>query len=56
MKKISLMKVLMKNKKIVNQPENKNDKNEGFLSKVFDFFNYKPIDDYPQTRLKKKRF
>ena len=20
--------------------------NEGFLSKVFDFFNYKPIDDY----------
>ncbi len=38
------------------QPENKNDKNDGFLSKVFDFFNYKPIDDYPQTRLKKKRF
>ena len=36
------------------QPENKNDKNDGFLSKVFDFFNYKPIDDYPQTRLKKK--
>ena len=38
------------------QPENKNNKNDGFLSKVFDFFNYKPIDDYPQTRLKKKRF
>ena len=38
------------------QPENKNDKNDGFLSKVFDFFNYKPIDDYPQTRLKKKKF
>ena len=38
------------------RPENKNDKNDGFLSKVFDFFNYKPIDDYPQTRLKKKRF
>ena len=38
------------------QPENKNDKNDGFLSKVFDFFNYKPIDDYPQTKLKKKRF
>ena len=40
----------------IEQPENKNDKNDGFLSKVFDFFNYKPIDDYPQTRLKKKRF
>ena len=38
------------------QPENKNYKNDGFLSKVFDFFNYKPIDDYPQTRLKKKKF
>ncbi len=39
-----------------NQLEkNKNDKNDGFLSRVFDFFNYKPIDDYPQTRFKKKR-
>ena len=38
------------------QPENKIYKNDGFLSKVFDFFNYKPIDDYPQTRLKKKKF
>ncbi len=39
-----------------NQIEkNKNDKGEGFLSKVFDFFNYKPIDDYPQSRIKRKR-
>ena len=39
-----------------NQHERNNkDKNEGFLSKVFDFFNYKPIDDYPHTRLKKRR-
>ena len=35
------------------KPENKNDKNEGFLQ-VIDFFNYKPIDDYPQTRQRKK--
>ena len=33
----------------------KNDKGEGFLSRIFDFFNYKPIDDYPQSRFKKKR-
>ena len=37
------------------QEKNKNDKNEGFLSKVFDFFNYKPIDDYQQTKVRKKR-
>merc|ERR1711991_1162457 len=35
--------------------KNKRNKNEGFLSKVFDFFNYKPIDEYPQTKFRKKR-
>jgi len=40
------------NNLIVN---NKNDKTEGFLSRIIDFFNYKPIDDYPQSRIKKKR-
>ncbi len=38
------------------QEKNKNDENEGFLSKVFDFFNYKPIDDYQQTKVRKKRY
>ena len=32
----------------------KNEKGDGFLSRIFDFFNYKPIDDYPQSRFKKK--
>ena len=39
-----------------SQPvKGKNDKSEGFLSRIFDFFNYKPIDDYPQSRIKKKK-
>ena len=40
------------------QEKNKNDKNEGFLSKVFDFFNYKPIEDFntPKIRKKNRRF
>ena len=33
----------------------KNEKGDGFLSRIFDFFNYKPIDDYPQSRFKKKK-
>ena len=27
----------------------------GFLSKVFDFFNYKPIDEFPHQRIRKKK-
>ncbi len=35
--------------------KDKNDAKDGFLSKIVDFFNYKPIDDFPQSRIKKKR-
>ena len=39
-----------------NNQENKvlSDQN-GFLSKVFDFFNYKPIDEFPHQRIRKKK-
>ena len=39
-----------------NNQENKtlSDQN-GFLSKVFDFFNYKPIDEFPHQKIKKKK-
>ncbi len=30
-------------------------KSDGFLSKIFDFFNYKPIDDFSHPRLKRKK-
>ena len=30
-------------------------KKNGFLSRIFDFFNYKPIDDFSHPRLKRKR-
>ena len=30
--------------------------NKGFLNRVFDFFNYKPLEDYSGTRIKKKKF
>ena len=29
-------------------------KKNGFLSRIFDFFNYKPIDDFSHPRLKRK--
>ncbi len=32
-----------------------NNGSDGFLSKIFDFFNYKPIDDFPLTRIKRKK-
>ena len=28
---------------------------KGFLSKVFDFFNYKPIDEFPHQKIRKKK-
>ena len=28
---------------------------QGFLSKVIDFFNYKPIDEFPNTKFKRRR-
>ena len=28
---------------------------KGFLTKVFDFFNYKPIEDFPSPRMRKKK-
>ncbi|MFL2678841.1 MAG: Rne/Rng family ribonuclease [Alphaproteobacteria bacterium] len=39
-----------------NSPIDKNlTGNEGFLSRIFDFFNYKPLDDFSTTRVKRKR-
>ena len=38
---------------VVKLHNNKNQK--GFLNKVFDFFNYKPIDELPNYRERKKR-
>ena len=35
------------------QGEGINDK--GFISKIIDFFNYKPLEDYSPTRIKKKK-
>ena len=34
---------------------NHNITNKGFLNKVFDFFNYKPIDDFNAPKVRKKR-
>ncbi len=34
--------------------ENEELNNKGFISKIVDFFNYKPIEDYSPTRIKKK--
>jgi len=34
---------------------NPNITNKGFLDKVFDFFNYKPIDDFNTPKVRKKR-
>ena len=31
------------------------DVQKGFLSKVFDFFNYKPLDDFPTPKIKKRK-
>ena len=31
------------------------DVQKGFLSKVFDFFNYKPLDDFSTPKIKKKK-
>ena len=28
---------------------------KGFLSKVFDFFNYKPLDDFSAPKIKKRK-
>jgi ribonuclease E len=39
----------------IQKVKGKKDDREGFLSKIVEFFNYKPIDDYPQSRIKKKR-
>ncbi len=42
-----------------NETEDENNKESinksGFLSKVIDFFNHKPIEEYPNTRFRKKR-
>ena len=38
---------------VIKLHDNKNQK--GFLNKVFDFFNYKPIDELPNYREKKKK-
>ncbi len=35
--------------------QNKHSENTGFISKIFDFFNYKPIDDYSPSRVKRKK-
>ena len=29
---------------------------KGFLTKVFDFFNYKPLDDFSTPKIRKKKF
>ncbi len=36
--------------------ENEELNNKGFISKIIDFFNYKPIEDYSPTRIKKKKY
>jgi len=45
------------NEKIINQHNNSNEINQpkGFLSKVFDFFNYKPIEEFPVQRIRKRK-
>ena len=45
------------NERDVNQKNNSNETNQqtGFLSKVFDFFNYKPIEEFPVQRIRKKK-
>ena len=34
---------------------NGSDQQKGFLSKVFDFFNYKPIEEFPVQRIRKRK-
>ena len=39
-----------------NLNKKKKSKNQkGFLSKVFDFFNYKPLDDFSTPKIKKEK-
>ncbi len=39
----------------VNSQEKLLTDQKGFLSKVFDFFNYKPIDEFPHQKIRKKK-
>ena len=34
---------------------NESERQKGFLSKVFDFFNYKPIEEFPIQRIRKRK-
>ena len=45
------------NERVINQHNNSNETNQqkGFLSKVFDFFNYKPIEEFPVQRIRKRK-
>ena len=45
------------NERVINQHNNSNESNQqkGFLSKVFDFFNYKPIEEFPVQRIRKRK-
>ena len=45
------------NERVINQHNNPNESNkqQGFLSKVFDFFNYKPIEEFPVQRIRKRK-
>ncbi|MEE2695056.1 MAG: Rne/Rng family ribonuclease [Pseudomonadota bacterium] len=43
------------NQDSTDQEEKKSDINKGFLNKVFDFFNYKPIDDFPIPKEKRRK-
>ena len=45
------------NERVINQHNNSNKTNQqkGFLSKVFDFFNYKPIEEFPVQKIRKRK-
>ena len=39
----------------LHNKSNESDQQIGFLSKVFDFFNYKPLEEFPVQRIRKKK-
>ena len=39
----------------LHNKSNESDEQKGFLSKVFDFFNYKPIEEFPVQRIRKRK-
>ena len=55
------MTMMEEDEDFISNQDNANNKEKlltnqnGFLSKVFDFFNYKPIDEFPHQKIRKKK-